>query len=88
MSASTPQSTVSTSLPGPPRLSGQVSQSTNIPLEQDDGSINNIKMNEFNCALAVSNGKRNPTAAGVRMGNTKFMMIKHEAEDNTAYLSR
>jgi hypothetical protein len=58
------------------------------PLEQDDGSITNIKMNEFNCAVGVSNGKRNPTASGVRLGNTKFMMVRHDPEDNVAYLSR
>ena len=29
-----------------------------------------------------------PTAAGVRMGKTKFMMVSHDAETNTCYLSR
>ena len=38
--------------------------------------------------MAVSNGKRMPTAAGVRMGNTKFMFVKHEPEGNICYLSR
>lgn len=51
------------------------------PLEQDDGSTTNIKVNEFTAAMAVSNGKRMPTAAGVRMGNTKFMFVKHDPED-------
>jgi hypothetical protein len=58
------------------------------PLEQDDGSTTNIKVNEFNCAMAVSNGKRMPTAAGVRLGHTKFVMIKHDPETNVCYLSR
>ena len=58
------------------------------PLEQDDGSTTNIKVNEFTCAVAVTNGKRMPTAAGVRMGKTKFMMVSHDPETNVCYLSR
>ena len=50
------------------------------PLEQDDGSTTNIKVNEFNCALKVAGGTRMPTAAGVRMGKQKFMMVQHDAE--------
>ncbi len=38
--------------------------------------------------MAVSVGKRMPTAAGVRLGHTKFVMIKHEPEDGVAYLTR
>ena len=40
------------------------------------------------CALAVSNGKRMPTTAGVRMGHTKFMMVRHDPEESVCYLSR
>ena len=58
------------------------------PLEQDDGSVTNIQVNEFNCAMAVSTGKRMPTAAGVRMGNCKFMFVRHDPEDQVCYLSR
>jgi len=29
-----------------------------------------------------------PTAAGIRLSRTKFMMVKHEPEDNVCYLSR
>jgi len=29
-----------------------------------------------------------PTAAGVRMGKTKFMMVSHSPEDKVTYLSR
>ena len=58
------------------------------PLEQDDGSTTDVKVNEFNCALGAANGKRMPTTAGIRMGRTKFMMVRHEPEDNMCYLSR
>ena len=47
-----------------------------------------IKVNEFNCAVKVSEGTRMPTAAGVRMGKCKFMMVNHVAEDQVTYLSR
>ena len=58
------------------------------PLENDDGTTQNITISEFKCAMEVSNGKRMPTAAGVRMGKTKFMMVSHDPETNTVYLSR
>ena len=58
------------------------------PLEGDDGSVTTIKINELECAKAASNGQRNPTAAGIRMGSIKFMLVSHEAEENLAYLSR
>ena len=58
------------------------------PLENDDGTTTNISVKEFQCTIDVSNGKRMPTAAGVRMGKTKFMMVSHDPETNTCYLSR
>jgi hypothetical protein len=58
------------------------------PLEQDDGSITNIHVNEFKGAMMCSKGNRNPTAAGIRMGNIKFMMIRNDPESNVSYLSR
>ena len=58
------------------------------PLENDDGSTTNISVKEFQCAMQVAIGKRMPTAAGVRMGKTKFMMVSHDPETNTVYLSR
>ncbi len=47
-----------------------------------------IKVNEFTCAIGVTSGKRMPTAAGVRMGNTKFMFVRHDPEESVCYLSR
>ena len=58
------------------------------PLEQDDGSFTNVKVNEFQCALQVSGGKRMPSAAGVRMGNLKFMMVRHDPDDKVTQLGR
>ena len=56
--------------------------------ELDDGSTKNLKIVEFNCAMGVTKGQRNPTAAGVRMGNQKFVMTQHDPETNAAYLTR
>ena len=44
------------------------------PQELEDGTTKNLKVIEFNCAVGVTKGHRNPTAAGVRMGNQKFVM--------------
>ena len=52
-------------------------------VEMDDGSKRDIKVNEFQCALAASNGRRKPSDAGIRMCNEKFMFIKHEQELNS-----
>jgi len=38
--------------------------------------------------MGVTQGKRMPTAAGVRMGNTKYMFVRHDPEDNVCYLSK
>ena len=38
--------------------------------------------------MKASQGQRNPTAAGIRMGNTKFMLTRHDPEEQTGYLSR
>ena len=57
-------------------------------LEQDDGSTSKIAVNEFQCVVQVATGKRMPTAAGVRMGNTKFVYIRHDPDDNSVFLSK
>ena len=46
----------------------------------------NVKVHEFNCAVAVSNGNRNPSAAGVRLCSQKFMMTT--SEDGVTMLSK
>ena len=57
------------------------------PLEQEDGTTRNVMVNEFKCALAVAGGNRQPTEAGVRMGNLKYMMTTYDQEANLAQLS-
>ena len=55
-------------------------------LEQDDGSFQPVKINEWYCVLQAANGNRKPCAAGIRFINTKFMFIK--SEEGVTYLSR
>ena len=51
------------------------------PLEQEDGSVKNIHLDEFQAALKCGKGTRMPTAAGIRMGNMKYLMVRHEDND-------
>ena len=57
-------------------------------METEDGSKQTIKINEFNCAMQVSSGRRMPTAAGVRMLNSKFIMTTYDAETQSASCTR
>ena len=56
------------------------------PTEEMDGTVVNVKVNELQAAMQVAMGNRNPTAAGVRMGNQKYVM--QVAEDNVAQLTK
>ena len=58
-------------------------------LEQDDGSAPvKVQVNEFMSAMKATDGNRMPTAAGIRLGNQKFMLTRHIEENKVAYLSR
>ncbi len=58
------------------------------PLENEDGTTSQIKVSEFQCAIGASNGKRMPSAAGIRMNKTKFMLVRHDEESKVCYCSR
>ena len=45
-------------------------------------------MNEFTTALEATKGNRKGSEAGIRMNNQKYMLVKHNAESNSAYLGR
>ena len=47
-----------------------------------------VKVNEHKCAMAVSTGNRNPTAAGVRLGGQKYVLSNHDQSCNLAQLTR
>ena len=52
------------------------------PLEQMDGSTENIEVNEVACAIGAADGNRQPSAAGIRMGGEKYMLTYKD--DNAA----
>ena len=58
----------------------------NLTLE--DGSQKKVNVNEFITALEASKGNRKGSEAGIRMGNQKYMLVKHNPENNSAYLGR
>ncbi len=50
------------------------------PLENLDGSVKNVEVNEVAAALAACDGNGKPTEAGIRMGGTKFMFVSKESD--------
>jgi hypothetical protein len=57
-------------------------------METDEGSNRDVKVNEFQCAIAAAAGRRKPSEAGIRMGNEKYMFIMHDPEFGSCQLSR
>ena len=50
------------------------------PLDDLDGSVRNVEVNEVAAALAACDGNGKPTEAGIRMGGTKCMFVSKESE--------
>ena len=59
-----------------------------FPLEGMDGSVKNVPINEIDCALKAAGGVRNPTEAGIRMGNEKYMFVAFDDVSGVAQLSK
>merc|ERR1712146_700795 len=57
------------------------------PLEQMDGSTSNVEVNEVACAMGASDGNRNPSEAGVRLGGVKHMLVYKDDESAVAQLT-
>ena len=53
-----------------------------------DGSTKKVQVDEFVAALKAAEGVRNPTDAGIRMGNEKFMFINHNPGTKITQLSK
>lgn len=52
------------------------------------GNKTSINVNEVNCAIGAAEGKRNPTDAGIRLGNEKYMFVAHDETDGVTQLSK
>lgn len=59
-----------------------------FPLEDMSGAVTNIPVNEIECAIKASEGIRNPTDAGIRLGNEKFMFVAFDADAQVVQLSK
>ena len=57
-------------------------------LLQEDDSIKKVTVDEFKTALEGSKGNRKGSEAGIRMGNQKYMFVKHNPDVNSVYLAR
>ena len=57
-------------------------------MEQEDGTKKPVPVDEFVCALEATKGNRKGSEAGIRMNGQKYMMIRHNPESNSVYLSR
>ena len=60
----------------------------NFELEDMGGNKTSVEVNEINCAIGAAEGKRNPCDAGIRLGNEKYMFIKHNEADGVTQLSK
>ena len=59
-----------------------------FPQEQMDGSTLNIEVNEVACAMGAADGNRQPSQAGIRMGNLKYMLTFKDDDAGVSQLTR
>jgi hypothetical protein len=58
-------------------------------MEGMDGSITPVPINEHQCCLDASQGKRTPSdAGGIRIGNVKYMFINYDDTNKCVQLSK
>lgn len=55
-------------------------------IEQEDGTVQTVQLNEAVCALGASNNNRNPTPAGIRLNRLKHMIKFYDAETKCVML--
>lgn len=53
-------------------------------IEEMDGSKKTVSVNEMVCAIKAGEGCRNPSEAGIRMDNTKYMLTYFDEEERIA----
>ena len=56
--------------------------------EMDDGGEMEILVNEFQCVYDAAGGTRKPSAAGIRIGDEKYVFVKHDPEYQSTYMTR
>ena len=48
--------------------------------EMEDGGTIPITVNEFQCVYEAAGGSRMPSAAGIRIGDQKYVFVRHDPE--------
>ena len=46
-------------------------------------SVQEVDVDEIDCAIKAGNGIRNPCDAGIRLGGQKYMFVAHDPTDKT-----
>ena len=59
-----------------------------FPLEDMAGNVTNVAVDEIQCAIKAAEGNRNPTDAGIRIGQEKFMFVSYDSDNNVVQLSK
>jgi len=59
-----------------------------FPLEDMAGNITNVAVDEIQCAIKASGGNRNPSEAGIRLGNEKYMFVAYDDANKVVQLSK
>ena len=54
----------------------------------DDGGEAEIKVNEFQLVQGAANGSRMPGPAGIRIGNEKYVFVRHDQEYQSTYMTK
>ena len=57
-------------------------------LEGMGDTFEKVEVDEIDVAIKAGNGTRNPTNAGIRLGNQKYMYVSHDESDKTTQLSK
>jgi hypothetical protein len=52
------------------------------------GNVTNITVDEVQCAIKAAEGNRSPSEAGIRLGNEKYMLVAHDADNMLVQLSK
>lgn len=65
-----------------------INQTVTVKVEgMTEADTKMVSVNEWETVLAASNGNRQPSEAGIRMGEVKYMMVTHDPATGLAILS-
>ena len=59
----------------------EVEKEYDYPLEDENGNVEQVPIHEAVALVAAADGNRNPTKAGIRIGNKKHMLVYKDDEN-------